>query len=314
MKKTTTKKKTNKKLISALGMFMLSAAMLGTSTYAWFTMNKVVEVKDMQVKAVAEDGLLINEVQAADDAHWDSEATAAQTGTTLSALYPASTANGTTWYHAASKKSYSSASATSGEESHDLVVGEGATTGYETLASLMAITAMSEGTASGGTNAAYSTMGKSATDPAGYYVHYTYYLKGASGSALPLATSTGAAYDVYIKSVTATQPTTAESANLNKSLRVGIKLNSAFYIYNPLGGTNSYFVNAGTTATTTIPGNTATATDLASLPAVGSPGAPVDVYIWYEGEDADCKSDNALATTLDNISVKIEFELKAKNN
>jgi len=59
MKKTTTKKKTNKKLISALGMFMLSAAMLGTSTYAWFTMNKEVTVTGMEVRTQVGDNLLV---------------------------------------------------------------------------------------------------------------------------------------------------------------------------------------------------------------------------------------------------------------
>lgn len=62
MKKTTTKKKTNRKLISALGMFMLSAAMLGTSTYAWFTMNKTVTVTGMEVKTKVGDNLLISHV------------------------------------------------------------------------------------------------------------------------------------------------------------------------------------------------------------------------------------------------------------
>ena len=299
------KKKTNKKIASALAMLMLSAAMLGTSTYAWFTMNKTVTVNNMQVKAVAEDGLLINEVSTANDVNWDSEATAAQTGSTLSALYPASTADGTDWYHAASKKSNSAAAASQGAASADLVES------YEQLTSLTAITAMTEATATGGSQAAFETMGKVNTDPAGYYVHYTYYLKGASGSALPLASTANAAYDVWIKSVSATTTDTG-SANLNKALRVGIKLNSNFYIFNPLGGTSSYYVDAGNTPTTTIPGNTATVTDLASLPAVGSPGTPVHVYIWYEGEDVNCKSDNALATTLDKISVQIDFELKAK--
>ena len=144
-------------------------------------------------------------------------------------------------------------------------------------------------------------------------MHYTYYLKGASESALPLAASANAAYDLYIKSVTAEKPTTVNSGNLNKALRVGIKLNSAFYIYNPLGGTSSYYVAADDDATTTIASTTATPTDLASLPAVGSPGTPVQVYIWYEGEDANCMSDNALAATLDNLKVTIQFELRAKN-
>lgn len=41
MKNNTTKKASaKKKLLPAAGSLLISAAMLGTSTYAWFTMNK----------------------------------------------------------------------------------------------------------------------------------------------------------------------------------------------------------------------------------------------------------------------------------
>ena len=53
------KKKTNKKVASALAMLMLSAAMLGTSTYAWFTMNKEVTVTGMQMKTKVGSNLLV---------------------------------------------------------------------------------------------------------------------------------------------------------------------------------------------------------------------------------------------------------------
>lgn len=41
--------KTKRKLISAIAMLAVSAAMLATSTYAWFTMNKEVEVRNLTV-------------------------------------------------------------------------------------------------------------------------------------------------------------------------------------------------------------------------------------------------------------------------
>ena len=41
--------KTRRKLISSLGMLLVSATMLATSTYAWFTMNKEVEVRNLTV-------------------------------------------------------------------------------------------------------------------------------------------------------------------------------------------------------------------------------------------------------------------------
>ena len=76
------------------------------------------------------------------------------------------------------------------------------------------------------------------------------------------------------------------------------------------GYTTPYYVAAGTTATAPIAGTTATLTDLTSIPAAGSAGTPVEVYIWYEGEDENCMSDNARAAELDDIDVDIKFELK----
>lgn len=54
------KKKTNKKIASALAMLMLSAAMLGTSTYAWFTMSKEVQVSGLAMKTKVSGNLLIS--------------------------------------------------------------------------------------------------------------------------------------------------------------------------------------------------------------------------------------------------------------
>ena len=50
------------------------------------------------------------------------------------------------------------------------------------------------------------------------------------------------------------------------------------------------------------------ATGLTSLPGVKQNGTPVYVYMWYEGEDAACKSENVTAT-LDELTVNLEFKL-----
>lgn len=299
-----TVKTLRRQLAAAIAMTLVSTVALGSSTYAWFTMNKEVSVTNMQVRALAEDGLLVNEA-AEPGATWDEEATAAQTASSkLALLHPASTADGLTWYHAASTKYNDAADAGAGAINGNLVNGA-----YETIGTLTPITAMSNATASAGSQAAFSTMGVTSTSAAGYYVHYTYYLKTSAQSALTLD---GTQMYVNIKSVTATinDGSTAASANLDKSLRVGIKLNSHFYIYAPVAGfDDSYYVAAGDTATAPIAGNVVTKTDLASLPAVTSDGTPVEVYLWYEGEDTNCKSANATAATLDNIKVDIKFEL-----
>lgn len=49
-----------KKLIPALCMLLIAAAMLGTSTYAWFSMNKTVTATGMQVKATSAASLVID--------------------------------------------------------------------------------------------------------------------------------------------------------------------------------------------------------------------------------------------------------------
>ena len=74
-----------KKLIPALCMLLVAAALLGTSTFAWFSMNTQVDAKGMQVKATTSSNLVI---KAADGA-WTREASAKYSS--LNTLTPAST-------------------------------------------------------------------------------------------------------------------------------------------------------------------------------------------------------------------------------
>ncbi len=62
MMKNNNKKKgsTAKKLMPAAMMLAVSASMLGTSTYAWFTMNKEVNVTGLKMQATASSGLEIS--------------------------------------------------------------------------------------------------------------------------------------------------------------------------------------------------------------------------------------------------------------
>lgn len=70
-----------RKLIPALCMLLVSALFVGTSTYAWFSMNKEVSASDMKVKAVSENPyLLINPTSGdIDAAGWEKNATLAKT-------------------------------------------------------------------------------------------------------------------------------------------------------------------------------------------------------------------------------------------
>jgi len=330
MKKTTTKKKTNKKLISALGMFMLSAAMLGTSTYAWFTMNKTVEVKGMQVKAQAEAGLLINEVETAGDDYWDESATAlAAPGT---ALVPTSTTNASKWFHANSRIASDEAGAASNTASDNL-------SGYYDELTLTADTTDVVEGAEGTRHAEYSinyvnnngTTGYQAdtTDNA-YYIMYKYYMRVSKDGGLDGLAKTVNAQNVAIKSVDVKLPDTQNSPDLNKALRVGVKLGGKMYIYAPVYGSgttsSAYYATTAITNTTdandkitaqtvtnqqVIPFATdaVTYTALTSLPGLTEDGTEVDIYVWFEGEDENCKTEN-ITDNLDNIEVSVTFGLE----
>ena len=325
------KKKTNKKIASALAMLMLSAAMLGTSTYAWFTMNKTVTVQGMQLQAQAEKGLLINEVKAATDINWDEQAQAAATPVTY-VLRPASTADLSTWWHANSKKANSEAGVDSLTNTVTLAGGAyysnispGNVSDYDAI---KAETATGTGIqkATGGSQAEthiYYSDGvgttASAYDPGeGFYVNYKYYLKASSTTDMTVtagnlkATVTAELVD---GSATATK--------LDNSLRVGIKIGNDVKIFAPItsagGGTadTSYNVTtdtAGTATTTPVTANT-TQTGINSaaltIPKVtgdaSGNGLLVDVYVWFEGEDQNCMSNN-VGAVLNAYKINIAFE------
>lgn len=102
MMKTNAKRKNSavKKLIPAAGMLALSASMLATSTYAWFTMNKTVNVTGMEIKTHVGSNLLIahdtlaSTAKAADSSFTTSDNTAVK-----AILEPVSTSTGKAfWY------------------------------------------------------------------------------------------------------------------------------------------------------------------------------------------------------------------------
>lgn len=293
-----------KKLMSATAMLLVSALMLITTTVAWFTMNKEVSVTNMKVQAKADQGLLINEVATAGDSHWDEEATTSQeTGIKLHAT---STANTTTWYAAYSKKSSTAANASSGRASSDLT-----DDGYKTLGTSDGYTTAEEPliAASAGTSALTQVTyvdkdaGNDYDDGEGYFVKYTYYLKSSS-DAITCGLGAGG-QSLNIKDLTVTGNT--NSANLDKALRVAVVANNKAYIFAPLqGSAQTYYVNASSTATTTLTGTQPTA--ITNIPSVTTDGIPVYVYLYYEGEDPDLKTDNVTAT-LDNLVVSFKFAL-----
>jgi len=288
----------------------------------------------MEVKAHAEEGLLINEVAAANSNTWDAQATANETPTTV-VMRPASSYNLSTWWHANSKKSADEAGIgelddtvnvdASGNKYVDIspanVSDNNIVTAAQATGNSKAETHIYYKDASFGTASQYD-------DGEGYYVMYKYYLKSSGDSDLAVKN-----LQVAVKATKKTGDT-GTSTDLEKSLRVGVIMpvstaanagNSQALIFAPVtGGDSSYSVTTATsgstsqavTAVTATTGsfsdyttlNTATdGTANITIPKVTSDGIPVYVYAWFEGEDQNCKSDNLtdiLCTYDIDISIK----------
>lgn len=270
-------------------MLTVSAMTLASSTYAWFSMNTQVTATGMQVKARAEGGIVISN---AGKAAWSDTGTASTGAAT--ALYPTSTADLTNWYHNKSTNADDANAATNGAGS----------TGYDVLTSSLAY---SDTTYNAGI--AYIDSQSSGAEGYGtwdaadssYYLLNKFYVK-SSGDVL-----TGTKF--YINDVKVTS--SSSHVALDKCLRVGIKIagDSNTYIYAPIsGGTATYYVAGGSSGTTPITAGTKNReTTITSIGNTDNTSTEVDVYIWYEGEDANCKSTNISGITLDTISVEVQF-------
>jgi hypothetical protein len=248
-------------------MLLVSAILLGTSTFAWFSMNTQVTATGMQVQAKAEDGIVISNAPTG-----TYDVSAASVKDAVSQLYPGSTSDLNTWVHS---KSTNPASANTQQV-------------YE------------PGTAWTANSGTY-----------GNYVVHDFYIRSSAASTLTIAS-------LDIKSV----DITSTSQNLSKALRVGIKFEGSVnkYIYAPVTGySNPVSVQTTTGAYSTEDRVSVSAlaadteskdTSITSLPANTAAGTHVYIYIWYEGEDAACISNNIQAS-LDQITVSVNFGFTA---
>lgn len=84
-----------KRLILTLGLLLVSAALLGTSTFAWFSMNKDVAITGMKVKATTPAYVYISNAQNMTD-----KSNKIALSEAVSSLVPASTADLTSWFTA----------------------------------------------------------------------------------------------------------------------------------------------------------------------------------------------------------------------
>lgn len=264
-----------KKLIPALCMLLIAAALMGTSTFAWFSMNTQVTATGMQVKAQAEGGIVISNSA---KSTWSAEATAQVTSATL---YPTShAANDTKWYH---NKSDDADNAAAGQ----------ASTSYTTLNITHSSTNEGVGYVESNANSTFD-----AGVDAAYYLLNNFTIK-SSGDAL---SST-----LYINQVTVSSSATL--LDIDKALRVAIVVGSTTYIYAPVEGATTTYRVAGssedTVAYTAISGKNL-ATSVTTIPNTNE-GIPVSIYVYFEGEDTNCKSTNISGIEADKLTVSVQF-------
>lgn len=269
-----------KKLIPALAMLLLSASMMGTSTYAWFSMNRTVQAVGMQVQAVAEDGIVIsNTLKSA----WSDEATAQ---TTTAQLVPTSAA-------AIASPAFVHASSTQADDAE----AQQAVANYEDLTlSWNYNSTEGVGYVDSDSDSSYDSEEKA------YVLMNNFYVK-SSGNALSNVT-------FYINDVTVT----GAAHKIDNSLRVLVVAGSDAFIFAPVNN-----VDSGTTTLSYKWKNTTTVTakayndydvecpSITSIPNTDAGAINVKIYCYFEGEDANCKSTNisGIETATLNVAVKM---------
>lgn len=271
-----------RKLIPALCMLLVAALFVGTSTYAWFSMNKTVTATNMQIKAQVNTQLMIK--GSAADAEYksaidfvdanDSAVSAKNALTTVPATAykgrnEAGTAalikDATGWKKIATK--------------HDLV--------------------KDDGTISGG--AQDSTWDTAIADMFEKATAGTDYIKDDFTLKLVGEYKTGSSVKYTLKATTTLGENQANPADIYKAIHVAVV---ATY------GESTYLkeIDLGD-ATVAVEGKNATLSlEDAAFDAFTAANQEhsYSVYIWYDGEDAQCN--NANASSIDQFKFNFQFD------
>lgn len=302
-----------RQLLAAIAMVLVAAIALGSSTYAWFANNAKVTATGMSVTAQVEGGIQIKVVSTTGSlgsGYTNDYATTADAKIDSTALLPASTAGSSAansvitsdWYYAKAAL----ASASTAKADTYVTLGSSSPTGQWTFVN---------GTASGNGMLSYGDSYAGAKNaPAGrYYLATSYNISNVSPEK--------AATNLKVDGVSVTGTSASGSENLDKSLRVAVVCGTNVVIYAPVAYSSDFNMSVAT-STTGTPGAAGTATmgtdnvatkagtttSNAIANTVGNEGSDtlVNVYIWYEGEDTNHKTDN-ITNSIDGLSVTVNF-------
>ena len=319
MMKTNAKRKNSavKKLIPAAGMLALSASMLATSTYAWFTMNKEVTVTGMKIHTVVDSNLLISETNS------EASFTNSLTEGREALLEPVSSNNAINFFYTATNNVLGNGDA----------IAETYTAYNESTAYTSAHTNAGKTAVDTAFNTNYGKTGISAATVGTYenvaygYLDYTFYLKAVNSDAsnaqnivlndLTLKYNNGnvaeKAWRAALIVHSASKDTAYDTAWASSDVVSIFTLNGA----NQNNQTSSNYAVGAATGQEENPsvkalsyGTNATAYNQNGVVGEVAAGATgyykVTVRLWLEGEDKDCTT-STFATLKSDYTLDLKF-------
>lgn len=276
-----------KKLIPALCMLLVAACLMGTSTYAWFAANLEVTASGMQVKAMSDGGLALGIYSAYNTAPVDG-------------AFKGKVDASEGWSNAAGAAEVKPTSFTGAISGTNYVAGNW-------------VTSTSNDPGSAASNGTYATAIDNsttwgATTGSDIFQHTKWQVKSLVEDKT---------YELKITGVVVTGGTTTAGAakNLEKSLRVLVKYGDKYFKFAPncteaeAGAAKFYTGTTPATDANLIWGLKADGTTAAPIEVVignvSTTASDIEVFIYYEGEDANCMSANAI--NIKTLSVAITY-------
>ncbi|MBO4594874.1 MAG: hypothetical protein J5697_04155 [Clostridia bacterium] len=296
-------KRSLRKLIPTFVMLVITAALLGTSTFAWFSMNNKVSVTGMEVKTRVSSNITIAPLASdAKEGNTDTAYINSLDQTRTGVLEPVSTINGINYYY----------TATSNVDAEGDAIEEEYTAYGEATSLANASAGKTNYDAAFQTNYGVETPITSSNVVYGY-IDYVFYLKATNTDAAARnvymdkcnllytgMTTTVKAWRVGMFVQTVDAETAAASAIASTDLKTILTIADATNqepgkAVNSTSTTAALAYGAGGSTTTYNPA----ATVATSLASGTTQRYKITIRLWLEGEDTECTTDTFAALNAD---------------
>ena len=271
-----------RKLLPAIAMLLVSAVMMSTASFAWFTMNSEVKATGMEVTAIAPDSIWISQ---AADSGWASTVALNGTGPSTGKYTPAMTVK---FAGDPSAPDYDSTKVT-GREVWDAWT-------FAELTGAASQRVKNDGTIENLASADLTTSTSFYKDD--------FYLK--------LDAKNGNDAEVYVNvGVSHALGSDPAADEIYKALRVAVATGEAGAVGTAVVFAPTAISTDGTSIVLAPLDTGVTSNTLVTLEA-GAAATKVVVYAWIEGTDTDCMNDNALNEDLFEITLYFSIDAEDK--